>query len=337
MADELYRYDELTGWNRVTNLNRIESGGGGGVLYNPKYKYEIIVGDCTTNKNYFASSEFSINYTAAMAFDDNLNKYWSASGYVNQFVGVDLGEQRIVNKMTIMCNPSRMIAFKLQGSNNTSSWHDVYSGLRENNTDVQVFAFSNTVPYRYYRVLNTGNLFTGSNLTISEIELICEEESYISSETESFGYLLNGRKLIARHAGFLISEDESSVTRSDGVATRLLESAITSSSELICRLGNGTTPVSFDDFYLSSEFDRDTLERGEYGSVISSEIGLYKTTTQRILHNKSGSELEIKESGMTVFDHAEDFIIIKDTFSPIFLKNGNSILWKYITSMQFLN
>jgi hypothetical protein len=43
-------------------------------------------------------------------------------------------------------------SFKLQGSNDDSSWNDVYSGNATSEVD-NAFTFVNTTSYKYYRIL----------------------------------------------------------------------------------------------------------------------------------------------------------------------------------------
>ena len=136
--------------------------GGGGVGYTD---------DLTSGLSYISTSDFSSAYAKHMAFDDSTSSSWSATGTVGQAVGVDFGLGKKISKLRIMTN-GRLRNFDLEGSNDNSTWAIVYSGTQLSNSNWQEYVFENFVGYRYYRVKCTGPLYTGSNVMITEIEMM---------------------------------------------------------------------------------------------------------------------------------------------------------------------
>lgn len=134
--------------------------------------------DLTGGLAYVASSEYSASYQDSYAFDDSEGSLWYANGYVNQWVGVDFGDgnDKTITKVRMICNPSRLQAFKIQGKDFGGAWTDVYSGTRANNTSWQEFTFENSTAYRYYNIFCNGALFAGSNVGVTEAEMMETEE-----------------------------------------------------------------------------------------------------------------------------------------------------------------
>lgn len=127
--------------------------------------------DLTGGLTYISTSDFSTSYAKHMAFDNNTSSSWSARGTIGQSVGVDFGADKKISKLRIMTN-GRLRNFDLEGSNDNSTWAIVYSGTQLSNSNWQEYAFENSVGYRYYRVKCTGSLYTGSNVMITEIEMM---------------------------------------------------------------------------------------------------------------------------------------------------------------------
>ena len=138
--------------------------------------YEVISGDITAGKSYFATSEsYAPSNLAASAFDDNTGTWWSTSASENlyQGVGVDFGTAVRIVKISIYVHntTSRVRFFSVQASNNFSDWSALYEGERANDTNVQYFSFTNANAYRYYRVMNNGALYSGTNALFTEIQM----------------------------------------------------------------------------------------------------------------------------------------------------------------------
>lgn len=127
--------------------------------------------DLTSELTYISTTDFSTSYANHMAFDNDTTSSWAASGTVGQAVGVDFGIDKKISKLRIMTN-GRLKNFDLEGSNDNSAWTVVYSGTQLSNSDWQEYMFENSVGYRYYRVKCTGSLYNGSNVMITEIEMM---------------------------------------------------------------------------------------------------------------------------------------------------------------------
>lgn len=127
--------------------------------------------DLTGGLTYISTSDFSSSYANHMAFDNSIASSWSASGTVGQAVGVDFGTSRKISKLRIMTN-GRLKNFDLEGSNDNSTWTVIYSGIQLSNSNWQEYIFENSMGYRFYRVKCTGSLYTGSNVMITEIEMM---------------------------------------------------------------------------------------------------------------------------------------------------------------------
>jgi hypothetical protein len=125
-----------------------------------------------------ASSWYGANY-AYCSCDNNNGTEWLASGFP-RWVKWDAGEgvTKIVKKMTLKpgeyspTHYARLKDFILQGSNNDSTWTNIFSGSHGNNTNVEVFTFFNKTAYRYHRIYVLNNWSGDSYLAIVEWELM---------------------------------------------------------------------------------------------------------------------------------------------------------------------
>ena len=105
------------------------------------------------------ASANSGNDTAYLAFDNNTSTSWFASGHSNVAVQFKFNTARKVTYFDI--HPAyessylRVKNFKLQGSNNGSTWTDLYSGSFSSNTNVgkKTYNISNPQSFTYYRLL----------------------------------------------------------------------------------------------------------------------------------------------------------------------------------------
>lgn len=136
--------------------------------------------DLLINGTASASSE-EVGYEAAKACDNNTATAWSSGDVAYpHWWNYYFGNGKRIIKLTIM---PRLVTgvdyglknFTLQGSNDNVNWTTVYTGLAANNGDIQVFTFTNTNFYKYYRI----NATDGYNLTykytyIKEFEMMAE-------------------------------------------------------------------------------------------------------------------------------------------------------------------
>lgn len=106
-----------------------------------------------------ASSEYSADYAAWRAFIFG-EQWWSndGTGTNGAWLKVDSGANTplLVTNVLIKNRPdSGVHGFKIQGSNNDSTWVDLYTGSAANDTTFQAFSFTNHIEYRYHRLLFT--------------------------------------------------------------------------------------------------------------------------------------------------------------------------------------
>ncbi|MET8289541.1 discoidin domain-containing protein [Streptomyces sp. NPDC005132] len=74
-----------------------------------------------------ASSQSSGDQSATKAFDGDLNTRWSAGQDPNSWIQVDLGSQYNLSEVDLLWEASYAKSYKLQGSTDGSTWHDLYS------------------------------------------------------------------------------------------------------------------------------------------------------------------------------------------------------------------
>ncbi|MEU7968157.1 discoidin domain-containing protein [Streptomyces sp. NPDC049097] len=74
-----------------------------------------------------ASSQSSTDQSAAKAFDGDLGTRWSASQDPNNWIQVDLGSTYSLSEVDLLWEASFAKSYKIQGSTDGSTWHDLYS------------------------------------------------------------------------------------------------------------------------------------------------------------------------------------------------------------------
>lgn len=119
-------------------------------------------------KTAFGSSQY-LTYMYSMAFNRSLTDYWFSTSSAPQWVGVNLGLIKRINKLRVYTSSSNAPnAFILQGSLDGNTYVDIYTGNFTNTTGWQVFMFS-PVEYQYWRVYCTTKW--SSYFQLNEIEL----------------------------------------------------------------------------------------------------------------------------------------------------------------------
>lgn len=130
-------------------------------------------GSCTSDTYYGGG------YECDKAFDDNTGTAWSSTltAYPH-WIRYDLGGgnaadvTKLTLKMTVDGSNTTK-SFELTGSNDDAIFDSVYTGqLAENNTDVQVFTFSNGTAYRYYKLNFTDAWGATNGTNIVEMEMM---------------------------------------------------------------------------------------------------------------------------------------------------------------------
>lgn len=93
---------------------------------------------------------------AFRAFDGNDSTYWASNASTNQYVGYKFTSAKNVKGARIIANfetEARIKNFKIQGSNDNSTWTDLYTGVYPNTQGYEFIAeFDNDSEYLYYRI-----------------------------------------------------------------------------------------------------------------------------------------------------------------------------------------
>jgi len=115
--------------------------------------------DLTNGKGTIESGHYG-GQVPTYAFDDNSSTYWEGSGS-GSWVGIDYGSAVAVQRLTLQprafSGAAQLKDFKLQGSDDQSTWHDVYVGQHANSESAEVYVFNNANAYRYWRVYVTSS------------------------------------------------------------------------------------------------------------------------------------------------------------------------------------
>ena len=123
------------------------------------------------------SSVYSASYDAYMAFDRNINSFWHSNSGLPQWIGIDLGSPKVINKYKIA---RRTYAdhipydWLFQGSKDGSQWVTLHSVTNAtygaDYWNPSFYTFSLDTSYQYYRLYVTRTSSTYVN--ISEILLV---------------------------------------------------------------------------------------------------------------------------------------------------------------------
>ncbi len=107
-----------------------------------------------TSNNYYASNATDgSEETAWMSADATMPHWWKCD------LGLNAGKivEKVRIKPVLISGHAGIKDFKIQGSNDDSSWTDLYSGAALDNQDWQEFSFVNNSAYRYYRIFVINN------------------------------------------------------------------------------------------------------------------------------------------------------------------------------------
>jgi hypothetical protein len=135
-----------------------------------------------------ASSEFpGIGAPPWKAFDQQATSIWHSSGGLPQTLDIYLGASgKVVNKYRIKTRDSTPVCFPtawtIKGSDDGSSWTtlDSRSGISSpgQNQWTSYYSYTNSYPYRRYRIEATASTDPGNNVCISEFHYV--EGAYVS-------------------------------------------------------------------------------------------------------------------------------------------------------------
>lgn len=135
----------------------------------------IMTSNTTPSGECFASTS-QTNTPAYKAFDDNTTSYWGASSRVNQYVGYKFASSTVVRHVKFVSDYGTMMRvknFKIQASNDNSTWVDLYTGVYPNTQGYKFSAdLNNNTAYLYYRIYVVDNYDSSENyyIRIDEIQ-----------------------------------------------------------------------------------------------------------------------------------------------------------------------
>ncbi|WP_051263153.1 discoidin domain-containing protein [Tuberibacillus calidus] len=177
-GDEVKVYDDSDIKNDIESIqNTLEDLNG----YNPvPIMTDYTNGEITITE----SSNAGAGFEAWRAFDgisNNDNLAWAANTYTG-WLQVDFGEENKINIIGFSYTArgshykTSATAFTLQGSNDGSTWVDIYSqnGLSWSLFETKTFKFDNQESYRYYR-LNVSNDPVNTFVAIAELTFIANK------------------------------------------------------------------------------------------------------------------------------------------------------------------
>ena len=129
----------------------------------------------------YVSSEYSASYKANLACDGDISTRWqSYENAVNEYLKLYFTTAVKITKMkihiTASISSSYLSSWKIQGSNDDSTWTDLYTATSET-SDLTEITLSNANYYNYYRIYITKS---ASNRTVRVYEWQVSE--YITKE-----------------------------------------------------------------------------------------------------------------------------------------------------------
>jgi len=162
-----------------------------------------------------ADSVHPYGFVTSMACDGLEQTRWASSGAMPHWWKYDLGSgvTKIVSKIRLLGSgipgdgDSGMFKdFIFQGSNDDSTWDDLYTGTQVNTPTWQEYTFANSTAYRYYRVYITST-YRGdaSTAILGEVQMMEYYAAPVSIEVKEIGlfwmvlpYSPSGSYLFAR-------------------------------------------------------------------------------------------------------------------------------------------
>ena len=118
------------------------------------------------------------DYHYYYAFDKNDSTHAWLNTPTNAYVGYKFTKSvcaKRVSIKTVNSDGVRIKNFKIQASNNNSTWSDIYTGTYANNTDLQTFELNNKLYYLSYRLLILDNYHGSYNCVVSTLQFYGRE------------------------------------------------------------------------------------------------------------------------------------------------------------------
>lgn len=148
----------------------------------------VMTSNTTPSGECFASTA-QPSTPAYKAFDNDDSSYWGATSRVNQYVGYKFTSSTVVKYVKFVASYETMMRvknFKIQASNDNSTWTDLYTGVYPN---TQGYKFSinlnNNTAYLYYRIYVIDNYDSTENyyIRINEIQFYAYEQSITDNQS----------------------------------------------------------------------------------------------------------------------------------------------------------
>lgn len=146
-------------------------------------RVDIISSGISTNlalgKTYAASSISGRNYAADNAFDGNTGTRWSSTDSDPQWISVDLGEVKRINRVKLYWESAYAKAYRIEVSDNAKNWTAVYS-TEDGDGGLDDITFSPTEA-RYVRMYGTErkNKISGWGYSLYEFEVYSDSGAAI--------------------------------------------------------------------------------------------------------------------------------------------------------------
>lgn len=161
------------------------------------YGQNILSGGTISADSGVASSDVPYGYGWNMAGDGIEGSRWSSSGPMPHWWKYDLGAgvTKVVRKIRLLGGNilgdgdlGAFKDFKLQGSNNDSTWDDIFSGTQANDFTWQEYTFANSTPYRYYRVYITSTYrLDAATAVLAEVQMMEYNAAPVSIDIKEIG------------------------------------------------------------------------------------------------------------------------------------------------------
>jgi autotransporter-associated beta strand protein len=144
---------------------------------------------------------WAAGYDSAKAFDGNTSTFCDDNSTGTGYTGIDLGSGNAQLLAYIRYYPrsgylSRMTGGKFQGSNDNSTWTDLYTIPSDPTLAWQMVTVSNTTAWRYLRYLGPAN----GHCNVSEVEFYGMGSIYVeSAKDDTIGTVLTGNSGIRKY------------------------------------------------------------------------------------------------------------------------------------------
>lgn len=184
--------DRNTAGGNYTSFKEIEFYGPSTQVNDSDYNYAsgningLCEGGTATESSYYGG------YVGTLAFDNDPSTYWCASGAaLPQWIKYQLAAAKTAIVYTLQA-PSSYEGrapknFKLQGSNNDSTWNDLNSqtGITFTASEVKTFTIATPGSYLYYRLYVTAITEASNYATVAEMELF---DASLLTVSDLFGF-----------------------------------------------------------------------------------------------------------------------------------------------------